>query len=125
MPAARPSTDCSAYLVRERMPSGSRLTILIQSSHQPIAPKPIMITSTTHTYLLRRSAHSSTDAAIDSRISTPPMVGVPALEKCDCGPSLRIGWPPFSVASLRIIAGPHHSDSASAVSAPRIARKVR
>jgi hypothetical protein len=24
------------------------------------------------------------------------MVGVPALEKCDCGPSLRIGWPPLS-----------------------------
>ena len=91
MPAARPSSDCNAYLVRERMPFGSRLTILIQSSHQPIAPKPSMIASTTHTYLLRRSAHSSTEAAIDSRISAPPMVGVPALEKCDCGPSLRIG----------------------------------
>jgi hypothetical protein len=53
------------------------------------------------------------------------MVGVPALEKCDCGPSLRIGWPPLSVASLRITAGPHHSDSASAVSALRMPRKVR
>ena len=34
------------------------------------------------------------------------MVGVPALEKCVCGPSLRIGWPPLSWASLRITAGP-------------------
>ena len=80
------------------MPLGSRLTILIQSSHQPIAPKPSITTSTTHTYLLRRSAHSSTEAAMLVRIRAPPMVGVPALEKCDCGPSLRIGWPPFSVA---------------------------
>ena len=29
------------------------------------------------------------------RMSAPPMVGVPALEKCDCGPSVRIGWPPL------------------------------
>ena len=38
MPAANPHSDCSAYFVRERMPFGSRLTILIQSSCQPIAP---------------------------------------------------------------------------------------
>ena len=58
------------------------------------------------------------------RISAPPMVGVPALEKCDCGPSVRIGWPPFSRDSRAITDGPSHSDSASAVRAPRMARMV-
>src|SRR3546814_9071887 len=74
---------------------------------------------------LRRSPHSSTEASTVTRISAPPMVGVPALEKCVFGPSLRIGWPPLYWARRRITAGPHHSDSASAVSALRMPRKVR
>ncbi len=107
------------------MPLGSRLTIFSQSSYQPIPPKAIITASTSHTYLLRRSAHSSTEATTVSKISAPPMVGVPALEKCVCGPSCRIGWPPLYWPSLRIIAGPHHNDSANAVSAPRMPRNVR
>jgi len=101
------------------------LTILIQSSYQPMAPKVSITSSTTHTYLLRRSPHNSTDSSTVIRISAPPMVGVPALEKCDCGPSLRIGWPPLSWPSLRITAGPSHSESASDVSAARMPRNVR
>ena len=112
------------HFQRDFIPFGSRRTIFTQSSYQPIAPKPIITASTTHTYLLRRSAHSSTDASTVSRISAPPMVGVPALVKCVCGPSVRIGWP-LNSASLRIIAGPHHSDSDNAVSALRMPRKVR
>ena len=48
-PAPRPMIDCRKYLVRERMPFGSRLTILIQSSHQPIAPQVIITASTSQT----------------------------------------------------------------------------
>ena len=58
------------------------------------------------------------------RIRAPPMVGVPALEKCDCGPSLRIGWPPFSRDRRSITVGPSQSDSARAVKALRMARMV-
>src|SRR5690606_12162357 len=94
-PAASPNSDCSAYLVRDFLPLGSRRTILIQSSHQPIAPNATITASTNQTYLLRRSPHRSTEASTVTRISAPPMVGVPALEKWVCGPSVRIGWPPL------------------------------
>src|SRR5690606_41608647 len=58
----------SRYFQRDFRPLGSRRTILIQSSYQPIAPKAIITSSTTHTYLLRRSPHSSTDAVMVNRI---------------------------------------------------------
>ena len=39
-------------------------------------------------------AHSSVETTMPDRIIRPPMVGVPALVMmCDCGPSVRIGWP--------------------------------
>ena len=66
------------------MPSGSLLTTLRQSSTQPMAPKPSVTTSTIHTKRLDRSNHSSVDSAMEPRIITPPMVGVPLLDRCDC-----------------------------------------
>src|SRR6185312_12631388 len=54
----------------------------------------------------------------------PPMVGVPALSRCVCGPSERTTWPAFSAASSRITAGPMSRDMTSAVSAAMIVRKV-
>jgi len=39
---------------------------------------------------------------IDSRISAPPMVGVPALVRCDFGPSSRTDCPILNAVSLRI-----------------------
>src|SRR5690349_14356869 len=58
-------------------------------------------------------------------ISAPPIVGVPAFARCDCGPSLRMTCPTFTSVSLRMIAGPASSDTASAVSVPMIVRNVR
>ena len=52
-----------------------------------------------------RSAHSSTEITSASRISRPPMVGVPALLWWS-GPISRIGWPTRSAWSLRMTAGP-------------------
>ena len=82
--ATRPMMDCQKYFSRERMPSGSLLTTLRQSSTQPMAPKPSVTMSTIHTKRLDRSNHSRVEIAMDSRISTPPMVGVPLLDRCDC-----------------------------------------
>lgn len=82
--AIRPMTDCQKYFSRERMPSGSLLTTLRQSSTQPMAPKPSVTSSTIQTKRLDRSNHSSVEIAIDSKMSTPPMVGVPLLDRCDC-----------------------------------------
>ena len=44
--------------------------------------------------------------AIDTRISAPPMVGVPALTRWVCGPSSRTAWPIFIAVRRRIMAGP-------------------
>ena len=57
-------------------------------------------------------------------ISAPPMVGVPAFERCDWGPSLRTAWPIWCWVSRRIISGPASSEIASAVSTARIVRIV-
>ena len=45
------------------------------------------------------------------------MVGVPALATmCDCGPSLRIGWPlPWNSRSRSMIIGPNMKTKSSAV----------
>jgi hypothetical protein len=61
---------------------------------------------------------------IEARIRAPPMVGVPALTRCVCGPSSRTGWPTFSSVSLRIIAGPRMNEIISAVSAASTPRSV-
>ncbi|MOA05596.1 hypothetical protein D3C78_1252000 [compost metagenome] len=63
------------------MPSGSLLTTLRQSSTQPMAPKPSVTSSTIQTKRFDRSNHSSVEIAIDNRINTPPMVGVPLLTR--------------------------------------------
>src|SRR3990167_4535915 len=77
--ASSPITDCQKYFSRERIPSGSLCTTLRQSSAQPIAPKPKVTSNTIQTKRLDRSAHNRVETAMDSRISTPPMVGVPLL----------------------------------------------
>ena len=63
---------------------------LRQSSTNPIAAKPPVTTSTSQTNWLVRSASSKVASTSDERMSTPPMVGVPALVRCRSGPSGRI-----------------------------------
>ena len=84
--ATRPITDCHRYFSRERMPSGSLCTTLRQSSAQPMAPKPSVTSSTIQIKPLPGSAHSNVEMAMHSKISTPPMVGVPLLLRCDSIP---------------------------------------
>ncbi len=58
----------------------------------------------------------------DVRISSPPIVGVPAFARCDCGPSCRMIWPIWKSRSVRIIHGP---SSRLRMSAVRLAAAVR
>ena len=50
------------------------------------------------------------------------MVGVPALARCDCGPSCRMIWPIWKSRSVRINQGPKIMLIANAV---RLAAAVR
>ena len=84
--ASKPITDCQKYFSRERMPSGSLLTTLRQSSTQPMAPKPKVTTNTIQTKRLDKSNHNNVEMAMDNKINTPPMVGVPLLVRCDSMP---------------------------------------
>ncbi len=84
--ASRPIADCHRYFSPEGMPSGSFFTTLRQSSAQPMAPKPKVTTSTIHTKRLLQSNHSKVEMPMPIRISTPPIVGVPLLLKCDSMP---------------------------------------
>ncbi len=71
-----------------------------------------------------RSPQSKVVMATEARISAPPMVGVPALTRWVCGPSLRTDWPIFIAVSLRIIHGPSMNEMISAVIAASTARNV-
>ena len=79
--ASKPITDCQKNFSPERMPSGSLLTTLRQSSTQPIAPKPSVTSSTIQTKRFDNSNHSRVETVMQNRISTPPMVGVPLLTR--------------------------------------------
>ena len=61
---------------------------------------------------------------IDTRISAPPMVGVPALIRCDCGPSSRTDCPMLYCVSFLIIPGPTRNEITSAVIVASTARSV-
>ena len=71
-----------------------------------------------------RSAHSSVGTMIPVRTSRPPMVGVPALVWCACGPSSRMYWPTCSRRSRSIIHGPRMRTRKSAVRLATAVRKV-
>ena len=76
--------------------------------------------------MLKRFAHRSVATAMPARIISPPMVGVPFLvSRCDCGPSVRMGWPlPCFSRSMEIIAGPNRNTNSSAVITAPPVRKV-
>ncbi len=57
-------------------------------------------------------------------ISSPPMEGVPFLEKCDCGPSIRISWPICRFFRLRMSSGPKMKLTIMAVIPARAVRTV-
>ena len=84
--AISPIADCHRYFSSEGMPSGFLRTTLRQSSAQPMAPKPKVTIMTIQTKRLLQSNHSNVDTPMPIRISTPPIVGVPLLLRCDSMP---------------------------------------
>jgi hypothetical protein len=73
---------------------------------------------------LVRLDHSSVETTSAKRMSRPPIVGVPALMKCACGPTSRMFWPTDRRRSVRMNHGPRRNEMASAVTAAIAARKV-
>jgi hypothetical protein len=72
---------------------------------------------------LSSSDHNRTDTISASRISRPPIVGVPSLSLWS-GPISRIGWPTRSAASRRISQGPIRNVMNRAVNVAAAVRKV-
>ena len=79
-------------------------------------PKPAVTARQAQTSGLARSIHSSIASVSETRIISPPIVGVPTLARCVCGPSVRIGWPlPWRTRSIEMNFGPISRPMISAV----------
>ena len=101
-----------------------RLANLMKSSANPTAPNATRLASASQTNRLERSIQRSVATMTASRISSPPIVGVPALAWWDWGPSSRMDWPICRRLSSRIIGPPKASEISSAVTAAIAARNV-
>ena len=86
-----------------------------QSSSRPIRPRNTVAESAIHSGREWKLPHSRHGITIAETISTPPMVGVPALVRWLCGPSSRTRCPSFTRRSHAIIGGPSTKHSSSAV----------
>ena len=75
---------------------------------KPTTPNPKVTNRVTQTKPFESSAHSRVEDMTANKIRKPPIVGVPFLvNKCDSGPSARIGWPaPCLLLSHAITRGP-------------------
>ena len=98
--------------------------ILAMATTPSYDPNQIVTHSTTHTKRLVRSPQSSVVMTTETRISAPPIVGVPAFVRCDCGPSTRTDCPILYAVSLRIMIGPTTNESTRAVRHASTARSV-
>jgi hypothetical protein len=53
-------------------------------------PNKVIVPMASQTYVLSRFPQRRVGTSVAPMIRIPPMVGVPFLEKWDCGPSVRI-----------------------------------
>src|SRR3954453_2867423 len=84
---ARPS-----IFQRPRKPSERRCVSLMKSSRNPIAPQPSVTKRTVSAGTLYFDTARNAPVAT-TRISRPPIVGVPCLTRCASGSSSRMCWP--------------------------------
>src|SRR5215208_3456906 len=77
---------------RAGRPSERRLVTLMKSSAKPSAAAPIATPNTARLWV-SRGPSTRYGTAIAMNTIRPPIVGVPALAWCSCGPSSRICWP--------------------------------
>ena len=83
-----------------------------------------MTRSTNRIDRLVKSAQSSVEPTTAARIMTPPIVGVPALARCEVGPSPRIDSLKLLLRRRSITQGPRKRLKISAVTAAYAERKV-
>ena len=87
--------------------------------------KPAVARMSTQTYRLWRFVHRSVEISRAARITSPPMVGVPALLRCRSGVSSRMVSPPrWSARSRPISQGPRTNEITIAVTVAMAVRKV-
>ena len=82
-----------------------------------MAPNQMAVNPTTITSGLSRRAQRIVETSKEARISSPPMVGVPALWLCVSIISLRMLSPTFSFRNFLITKGPRTRQIKSAVMA--------
>jgi hypothetical protein len=80
--------------------------------------------SATITNRLSSRAQRSVGSTVESRMISPPIVGVPRLLWWLAGPSARITCPTLCARSRRMIAGPMTKARSSAVTTAPAARKL-
>ncbi len=80
--------------------------------------------NTVQTKRLAGSAQRIVLTSVVTRISVPPIVGVPALVRCVFGPSSRTTWPIWYWDNRAMIPGPTSNEIASEETVARIARNV-
>ena len=85
-------TIVAKSFVRARSPSERRLMIFVKSSAKPSSAH-ASATPNTPTARGENSVSSRNGTAIAVKMMIPPIVGVPALAWCSCGPSSRMCWP--------------------------------
>jgi hypothetical protein len=90
-----------------------------------MAPNATVAATASIAYGLRTSAHNSVGIAMAATISTPPMVGVPALAWWLSGPSVRMYCFTCMERSRRITHGPSASDRNSDVNVAMAVRTVK
>ena len=90
-----------------------------------MAPKASVENTASQTKALDRSDQSSVGSTMETTISRPPMVGVPAFFWCERGPSSRMYWPIWNSRRRRITDGPMMSAMNSAVRLAKAVRNVR
>src|SRR5882724_7424146 len=90
-----------------------------------MSPNAKVTPNTIHTRRLVSSAHRRVLISVVTRISVPPIVGVPAFTRWVCGPSSRTTWPTWWYDRRSISHGPRSNDRPSAETVARMARNVR
>ena len=100
-------------------PSERRLTTFMKSSTKPTAPQARVVNSTAIAAVLRVERITN-GSVMASRMSRPPMVGVPCFSACPSGmsPRARTNWPTSFSRSQAMNLGPRKIRSIAAVMLP-------
>ena len=95
------------------------LEIFCQSSYSPIPATTETSNSVVNVATFRRATTSSA-ATRPTSITTPPIVGVPCLIRCVCGPSSRTNCPNFLVCRYSMNFDPRETVTTKAIAEARI-----